>query len=448
LYTRAGRLLAHSGTVLTEPMAAALEAAEHTAAVEMRFDTRAEPIGVRPGADFDQAPPTEMDDSFDRAGNGAVIGTVLANGKLSVEQLDVRNWERRLVRVRADLRRAASALVQVARVRWEKVPRSVTVGHDPVIVDRAGHGPGVVPSEIERGLRARRARGVAAVRAAMTRLLDGEHIGLELLTEVADDLIDAISRHPTLFAIPAVGLPRPVDSLPDHAFTTGALAIGIAAQLGWPRAEVRAVGIAGFLCDAGVGLVPHPVRQAGRPLTEIEINAIRRHTEYAVALLRNIRAVPESVVLSVYQHHERCDGSGYPTGIKAEQMHDFARVLGVAEAFAGMTAPRAHRPALTPHAAMSELAHLAAAGAFDASAVRALLDVLGLYPAGSFVKLSSGHVAVVGASARPGEADRPTVHVVQPEGSANPYGRAIDLAMIEPKQLRVVEAVRAPEGIV
>jgi HD-GYP domain-containing protein (c-di-GMP phosphodiesterase class II) len=244
-----------------------------------------------------------------------------------------------------------------------------------------------------------------------------------------------------------MGLPRPVDSLPDHGFTTGALAIGIAAQLGWPRADVRAVGVTGLLCDAGMGLVPHPVRQAGRPLTEIEINAMRRHPEYGVALLRNVRGVPEAAVLSVYQHHERCDGSGYPAGIKAERMHDYARVVAVAEAFAGMTAPRAHRPPLTPHAAMSELAHLAAAGVFDASAVRALLDVLGLYPAGSFVKLSSGHVAVVGAAARPGEADRPTVHVVQPQGSTSPYGRAIDLAMVEPKKLRVVEAVRAPDGV-
>ncbi|MFN7022895.1 MAG: hypothetical protein ACK4WH_16500, partial [Phycisphaerales bacterium] len=61
-----------------------------------------------------------------------------------------------------------------------------------------------------------------------------------------------------------------------------------------------------------------------------------------------------------------------------------------------------------------------------------------------FVRLSSGHVAIVGASAQPHATDRPTVHVVQPSGAPVRFGRAIDLRLIEPKSLRVVQAVSAP----
>ncbi len=424
LYTRAGRLLAHSGTVLTSEMVAAIDPTG-----ELRFDTRAEPLGVRPA----DAPPARP--------SGPLA--------LSDEDRQRREWERRLIRIRAELRKSAAPLVQVARLRWDRLPLGVTVGLDPVVFARrdpasASRTP---PGQIERALRERRAAGVAALRGLLARLLDGEHAAADLPGQIADDLIDAVSHEPEHYSILALGLPRPPDSLPDHAFTTGAIAIGIAAQLGWPRADVRAAGIAGMLCDCGMALVPYPLRRSGRELTEIEINALRRHADYSVALLRNVRGLPESVVLAAYQHHERGDGTGYPLGIRANQIHDYARVVAAADCFAGMTAPRAHRPARTPHAALSEMARLAAAGALDTAAVRALVDLVGLYPAGSFVKLSTGHVALVGASARPGTADRPTIHIVQPTGSPSRFGRAIDLRLIEPKALRVIEAVPAPLGV-
>lgn len=420
LYTRAGRLLAHGGTVLTPAMAQALPPG-----AELRYDTRADPSAAG-GRARAAAPP---------AGRGP-----------DDEEHDRRDWERRLIRTRAELRRSAAPLVQVARLRWDRLPRSVVVGVDPVIIHR--HGAGAAPvDEVDRSIGRRRAAGVTALRGYLARLLNGEHQTTELPSQIADDLVDAAGREPEVYSILALGLPRPTDSLPDHAYTSGALAAGIAVHLGWPRADARAAALTGLLCDAGMGLVPHPVRTAGRDLTEIEVNAVRRHPEYTVALLRSVRGIPESVVLACYQHHERSDGSGYPLGARAELLHDYAMVAAVADTMAGMTAPRAHRPARTPHAAMSELARLAAAGTLQGACVRALIDLLGLYPAGSFVRLSTGHVAIVGASAPPGASDQPVIRVVQPTGAPARFGRPIDLRLIEPKVLRVIEAVPAPAGV-
>jgi HD-GYP domain-containing protein (c-di-GMP phosphodiesterase class II) len=349
----------------------------------------------------------------------------------------------------AAIRRAAAVAAAQSRERWAKLPLNVEVGVDPLVlgpsVVEGGQGPGAM----ERGLRERRAAGVAALRGVMARLMEGQRVSITALLVIVDDLMDMLSRGPACFAAPALGLPRPIDSLPDHAYTTGALAVAMAAGLGWPRTDVRMVGVAGLLCDAGMGLVQHPVRRLARPLTEIEINAARRHPELSLALARQVDGLAERIALAVYQHHERCDGSGYPEGARAERLHDYSRVVGVADACAGMTSPRMHRPALTPQAAMSELASQAAAGKLDRSAVRALLDVVGLFPAGSFVRLSTGHIALVGASGGGAERspDRPVVHIVQPSGSAKRYGQAIDLARVEPKALRVLEAVRAPEGV-
>lgn len=422
LYTRGGRLLAHGGAVITPEIQEFLAA---HAAAEFRFDTRAEPIGTR--ATDDPQPPA------------------LESAAADADQAD---WERRLMRTRAELRRSASALVSVARVRWERLPLSIEVGVDPVpIVRIPRRDADPVPSEDERELREVRTAGVSALRVALAAVLDGRSCRAADLFDLAETLVLALTQRPELYSIPAMGLPRPCDALSEHAYSTGAIALGIAARLGWPRGDVLGAAVAGFLADSGMGLVPYPVRRAGRPLTDIEHNSVRRHPEYSVALARSVTGLPEPIVLGIYQHQERGDGSGYPHGLRAPQIHDLAVVLAVADTFAGMTAPRAHRPALTPHAAMSELAHSASADRLNRTVVAALVDLFGLYPARSFVRLSSGHVAVVGAAASPPANDRPVVHVVQPTGSPVRFGRGLDLARIEPKSLRIVEAIRAPEGI-
>lgn len=419
MYTRGSRLLAHAGTVLTGEMLTALAAAGDFQTLGLCFDVR---------------------DIRMRAKDQVGVDTAVLRGggslKLTAEAAAAADG-RRLMRVRADLRRRGGEVVRLAKDRWDHLPLQVEVGADPVLVNRHAdrvEGAGVAA---ETSLRERRAVGVGLLRAELNRLLGGEQVALDPLAEIADDLIDALVHDAARYSIVALGLPRPVDSLPDHSYSTGGVAIAIAAQLGWSRTDVRMVGVAGFLCDAGIGLVPHALRQAARPLTDIELNAVRRHPEYSVALARRVGGFPERAALAVHQHHERLDGSGYPGAVKAGQIHDYARVLAIADAFAGMTSPRTHRPAMTPAAAMSEIAHVAAGGGFDKVAARALLDALGMYPAGSLVKLSSGHIASVGASGPQGAADRPVVRVMATRG------REIDLALVGRDELRVVDAVSA-----
>lgn len=450
LYTARGRLLAHAGEVFTEDMRSFLEAAKPAA---LKFDLRAEPRGVRP---LRAAMPDQEHDAGPDHAEGSTPEAQI--GEADIMQ-DRREWERRLLRTRAELRRSARALVDVSRARWATTPLTVDVGIDPVPLawSRASGKPAAldlseIPSEVENRLRELRRDGVALLRTFYGMLANAENADALAVNRLADDLIGSLSQCPELFAIPALGLPRPGESLAEHAYSTGAIAIAIAAQLGWPRADVRAAGVTGLLADCGMMLVPHAVRRVGRPLTDIERAGTRRHPEYTVAMLRQVTGLPERIVLAAYQHHERCDGTGYPENLRTDKLHDLARIVAVADAFAGMVAPRADRPEVTPRQAISELTRLAAGNTqqFDRAAIRALVDVLGLYPARSFVRLSSGHIAVVGAASPPGAgggtAGRPVVLVVQPAGAARRFGQPIDLARIEKKKLSVVEAVRAPEG--
>ncbi|MFN7021205.1 MAG: hypothetical protein ACK4WH_07755, partial [Phycisphaerales bacterium] len=102
LYTRAGRLLAHRGTMLTPDLSEFL--ASHGDA-QFRFDTRAEPLSTRTGTPVFQSPHSAPD----------------------LAESDQIVWERRLLRTRAELRRSAGAFEQVARERWARLPLSIEV---------------------------------------------------------------------------------------------------------------------------------------------------------------------------------------------------------------------------------------------------------------------------------------------------------------------------------
>ena len=111
------------------------------------------------------------------------------------------------------------------------------------------------------------------------------------------------------------------------------------------------------------------------------------------------------------QHHERLDGTGYPLGIRGDQIHDIARVLAVADSFCAAIAPRPHRAAQRPHAALVDVSKQAVAGALDRDAAMALIRVVGVFPVGASVALDTGDAAVV-ISNKADAPDRPTLRLL------------------------------------
>jgi HD-GYP domain-containing protein (c-di-GMP phosphodiesterase class II) len=118
-------------------------------------------------------------------------------------------------------------------------------------------------------------------------------------------------------------------------------------------------------------------------LTDVETNALHRHTAWSAALVELIEdedglALDEAVQLAVYQHHEREDGSGYPTRARAANIHDLARLVGVADTFIGLVSPRAHRPGVTADEALAAVVRSAASGVLARPFARGLVLALGL----------------------------------------------------------------------
>ena len=128
----------------------------------------------------------------------------------------------------------------------------------------------------------------------------------------------------------------------------------LARQLRMPHERVQMLRFAGLLHDIGKLGVPTRLLTSTGGLTEEEYKLLCMHPNHGVAVLRDIRFLTE-VYDGVLYHHERLDGRGYPTGKSGDQIPEFARIIGVADAFDAMTSTRSYRAARSVQEAVAEL---------------------------------------------------------------------------------------------
>ena len=211
-------------------------------------------------------------------------------------------------------------------------------------------------------------------------------------------------------------------SIDEQSWNTAILSMALGIQMGLNRDNVRKLGIAGLVQNLGMRMIPDRILKAERPLTAIELVDVQKHPIHTVNMLQRLKGIPEMLHLVAYQVHERPDGTGYPKGRKLKSIHLFARVIHVADVYCALTAPRPHRPALMAYAAMEYLLKMARKLKVDPAVVRCLLQLLSLFPVGSYVALSDGTIGRV-MHPNPNDFTKPLILRVQDRD-----GRPIELS--------------------
>jgi len=139
-----------------------------------------------------------------------------------------------------------------------------------------------------------------------------------------------------------------------HQRRVAELASAIADDMGMSDSDIDDIRVAGLLHDIGKMSVPVEILTQPRILSPAEYRLVKGHSKAGYKLIASAQ-MPEPIAELVYQHHERCDGSGYPRGLHAEELLDGSRVLMVADVVEAMTSHRPYRPALGVDAALSEI---------------------------------------------------------------------------------------------
>lgn len=139
-----------------------------------------------------------------------------------------------------------------------------------------------------------------------------------------------------------------------HEDQVAKIACKIAREMHLPEEQVSFIHIAATLHDIGKISVPAEILTKPSVLSNLEREIIKTHCKVANDVLKNIE-FPYPVAEVIYQHHERMDGSGYPRGLKGDEIALEARIIGVADVIDAMASYRPYRPALGVEAAIEEI---------------------------------------------------------------------------------------------
>jgi|SRR5579884_140316 len=224
----------------------------------------------------------------------------------------------------------------------------------------------------------------ALLRRADQAMYTAKRLGRDRAVIYSAELGDTLDGHgepppATIEQLPAVLILAETLDLRDtgtalHSQTVGRYAEMIAAALGLEEPRVKRIRLAGLLHDIGkIGVPDHVLRKAG-PLEPWEWEEMRKHPELGARIIS--AANLEDISGWVLAHHERPDGTGYPSGLCDEEIPLEAKILSVADAFEAMTAERVYSPALSVREAVAELERHAGTQ-FDRGVVAVFLACLG-----------------------------------------------------------------------
>lgn len=231
------------------------------------------------------------------------------------------------------------------------------------------------------------------VSSLMADIARNERVDMKAVKEAVDPMIDSMTRNPD--ACVWLARMKSKDSYSyRHAVSCSIWAVALGRQLGLPKADLRILAQGGLLFDIGKVKLPDALLQKPGRLTPEEFALAKTHVELGVELLRGTPDIPKQILTLAEHHHERYDGSGYPKGLKGDEIPVFARIIGVVDCYDAITSERPYASAISPSEAVRNLYEWRDM-AFQAEIVEEFIQAIGMYPAGTLIELNTGEVGVV-----------------------------------------------------
>ncbi|SOC39428.1 HD-GYP domain-containing protein [Ureibacillus acetophenoni] len=181
---------------------------------------------------------------------------------------------------------------------------------------------------------------------------------------------------------------NPIEYTYHHSIATGLISAVLAQKLGYDKGTTLQMAIAGTLADSGMSKIPPRIIEKKGALIQSEFTEIRKHPVYSYQMVKDLPALKDNMKKAIIEHHERLDGSGYPRGLKIDNISPFSQIIAVADTFHAMTSERSYRAKESPFKVV-ELIKENEFGKFDIRVVQALMSIVVDLPIGMKVELSN-----------------------------------------------------------
>ncbi|MDR2051419.1 MAG: HD-GYP domain-containing protein [Deltaproteobacteria bacterium] len=227
--------------------------------------------------------------------------------------------------------------------------------------------------------------------------------------KLVENLMGSLARNPDAL-LTLCKLRKADEYTYSHSVNVAVLALAFARHMSYPRSVQFEVGMSGLFHDLGKAMIPIEILNAPRDLSESELVILRRHPRLGYEYVKKTPGFTQEVLLGIYDHHERFDGSGYPRALKGDKISLAGRVISLVDVYDAISSRRPYKRAMLPHEVLRLMYQMRNTDFFPGF-MEHFIRMLGIYPAGSVVEVSGGFIGVVTAS-NPSKPTKPKVLLV------------------------------------
>ncbi|WP_010243204.1 HD-GYP domain-containing protein [Acetivibrio cellulolyticus] len=179
-----------------------------------------------------------------------------------------------------------------------------------------------------------------------------------------------------------------------HSVNVSLISMLIGKWMKFEPERIKLLVQAGLLHDIGKTLVPLEILNKPGKLTQLEFAEMKKHTVYGYRILEKVPSISKDVLAAVLMHHEKEDGTGYPTGLGGDKINMLAKIVSVADIYDAMTSNRVYKDKESPFEVF-QLIEENSIGTLNPIVVNAFLSNIAAYYIGDKVKLASGEIGEI-----------------------------------------------------
>ena len=286
-------------------------------------------------------------------------------------------------------------------------------------------------------------RSLARMRSVMTKIRNRPADAVGEAKQLIDDIVEKLMCDDNV-TLHLMNGKNEFEDIYFHSLNVAVIAMMIGRAKGYSAEQLKALSFAALFHDMGKIKIPTAILRKQVPLSEPESNYLKLHTKYGLDMANQIEGFPESAKTVIVQYHELRDGSGYPEGLKGDEIDELAQVIIVANAFDNLCHTPVPAEQKIPYTALSHLykncKHL-----YKEENLNILIKFMGVFPPGTVVQLSNNMVGLV-ISVNASHLLFPNVLVYDPEVPRT-QAPIIDLASKDIKIVNAIHPSKLPEKI-
>ena len=244
---------------------------------------------------------------------------------------------------------------------------------------------------------------------AFTAVIKEGDFSLEHGLQLVRQMVQIQSANDSLFVL-ALHRDNPDNFIVNHSVNTSIFAIKMGVGLGFDNEHQEEIGLAALLHDIGSAKIPPGILNKIGPLSYDDLNIIKKRPEYSRSILKSIQNSPAFLADVAFQVYEKTDGSGYPQGLKTEDIHPYAQIIGLVDIYEAMIHTRPWREKFLHFSAIKEILKTYK-NTFERSYLKTLLTEFSIFPLYSYVQLNSDAVGRV-IETYPDHPMRPKLNIV------------------------------------